>query len=155
MLFCSMRILILKPVDYWRKHFVSLLVGCLLSFHVIHVMEGSSPVIPNLVYFWTLLSSILQMWNLVNSNDGSKIKETTSGSNSNGIKNVWIPIRQYVGLTVRSKRLLALPCTHVKSTPPRDVWMILNVCTVKMIEINEIKVLRLGPTLKKNCLCFK
>ena len=44
-----------------------------------------------------------------------------------------------VGLTVRSKRLLALLCTHVKSTPPCDMWMVLNVCAVKMIEINKIK----------------
>ena len=56
---------------------------------------------------------------------------------------------EYVGLTVRSKRLLALLCTHVKSTLPCDVWMVLNVCTVKMIEINKIKELRLGPTFKK------
>ena len=32
---------------------------------------------------------------------------------------------------------------------PRDVWMVLDVCTVKMIEINKIKDLRLGPTFKK------
>ena len=43
---------------------------------------------------------------------------------------------KFIGLTVRSKRLLALLCTHVKSTLPRDLWMVLNVCTVKMIEIN-------------------
>ena len=52
-------------------------------------------------------------------------------------------------MTVRSKRLLTLLCTHVKSTLPRDVWMLLNVCTVKMIEINKIKELLLGPYLKK------
>ena len=44
-----------------------------------------------------------------------------------------------VGLTVRSLRLLALLCTHVKSTLPCDVWKVLNVCTVKMIDINKIK----------------
>ena len=42
-----------------------------------------------------------------------------------------------------------LLCTHVKSTLARDVWMVLNVCTVKMIDISKIKELRLGPTLKK------
>ena len=46
---------------------------------------------------------------------------------------------EYLGLNVRSKRLLALLCTHVKSSLPRDVWMVLNVCTVKMIDINKIK----------------
>ena len=51
---------------------------------------------------------------------------------------------EYVGLTIRSKRLLTLLCTL-----PRDVWMVLNVCTVKMIEINKIKELRLGTTCKK------
>ena len=56
---------------------------------------------------------------------------------------------EYVGLTVRSKRLLALLCTHVKSTLPRDVWMVLNVCTVKMIEINKIKSSNWGKPLKK------
>ena len=33
---------------------------------------------------------------------------------------------------------------------PHDVWMVLNVCTVKMIDINKIKELQLGPTFKKN-----
>ena len=33
---------------------------------------------------------------------------------------------KYVGLTVRSKRLLALLCTHVKSILPFDVWMVLS-----------------------------
>ena len=56
---------------------------------------------------------------------------------------------EYVGVTVRSKRLLALLCTHVKSTLPRDVWMVLNVCTVKLIDINKIKKLRLGSSLEK------
>ena len=31
----------------------------------------------------------------------------------------------------------------------RDVWMVLNVCTVKMIEIKKIKELQLGTTFKK------
>ena len=56
---------------------------------------------------------------------------------------------EYVGLTVRGKRLHALLCTHDKSTLPRDVWMVLNVCSVKMIDINKKKELRLGPSLKK------
>ena len=30
---------------------------------------------------------------------------------------------EYIGLTVRNKRLLALLCTHDKSTLPCDVWM--------------------------------
>ena len=29
------------------------------------------------------------------------------------------------------------------------MWMVLNVCTVKMIEINKIKELPLGPNFKK------
>ena len=44
---------------------------------------------------------------------------------------------EYVGMTVKSKRLLALLCTHVKSTLPRDMWMLLNVCTVKMIDLKR------------------
>ena len=47
--------------------------------------------------------------------------------------------RVSVGLTERSKRLLALLCAHVKSTLPCDLWMVLNVCTVRMIDINKIK----------------
>ena len=31
---------------------------------------------------------------------------------------------------------------------PCDVRMVLNVCTVKMIDINKIKELGLGPTFK-------
>ena len=46
---------------------------------------------------------------------------------------------EYIGLTVRSKRLLALLGTHVKSTLPCDLWMVLNVCTVRMIDIIKIK----------------
>ena len=42
--------------------------------------------------------------------------------------------------------IFALLCTHVKSTLPRDVWMVLNVCTVKMIDTNKIKELRLEST---------
>ena len=56
---------------------------------------------------------------------------------------------EYVGLTVRGKRLHALLCTHDKSTLPRDVWMVLNVCTVKIIDIKKTKELRLGPIFKK------
>ena len=52
-------------------------------------------------------------------------------------------------MTVRSKRLLALLYTHVKSTLPRDVWMVLNVCNVKMIDIKKIKELQLRPIFKK------
>ena len=50
----------------------------------------------------------------------------------------------YCYLLHLSKRLLALLCTHVKSTLPCDVWMVLN--TVIMIDTNKIKELRLGPT---------
>ena len=53
---------------------------------------------------------------------------------------------EYVGLTVISKRLLALLCTHAKSTLPLDVWMVLHVCTVKMIDFNKIKELVLGSS---------
>ena len=35
---------------------------------------------------------------------------------------------------------------------PHDVWMVLDVCNVKIIEINKIKDLRLGPTFKKNTI---
>ena len=41
---------------------------------------------------------------------------------------------EYVGLTVRM---------------PRDVWMVVNLFIVKMIDINKIKELRLGPTFKR------
>ena len=40
-----------------------------------------------------------------------------------------------------------------KSTLPRDVWMVLNECMFcKMVDINKIKELRLGPTYKKKKL---
>ena len=40
------------------------------------------------IYIKFLLSSILQLRDLADSNDGSKIKETTSGCISNGIETV-------------------------------------------------------------------
>ena len=46
----------------------------------------------------------------------------------------------YIGLMiVRSKS--ALLCAHVKSTLPGDVLMVLNACTVKIIDINNMKEL--------------
>ena len=42
-------------------------------------------------------------------------------------------------------------CTHVKSTLPHDVWVVLNVCTVKIIVINKIKRASIGANIKKKC----
>ena len=52
------------------------------------------------------------------------------------------------------KRLLALLCTHVKSTLPHNVWVVLNVCPVKMIDINKIKSSDWGQPLKKEKKMF-
>ena len=42
-------------------------------------------------------------------------------------------------------------CTHVKSTLPHDVWVVLNVCIVKIIDINKIKRAPIGANIKKKC----